>query len=282
MDARLIDWNDVWKDQMTNWRKSNFGRTCGEYWKDDDAARKYWLAKMSQRDEQIEERIDEMAVGPRSRILDIGSGPGVLAIPMAERAAHVTAVEPTQGMVNVMREIVTRRGIANLDWVQKKWDDVDVRADLEPPYDVVLASKSLGMFDIREAVRKMEAVCSGQVHLYWFAGQPTWDHLYNRLWPELHQMEYQTNPKCDVLFNVLYSMGVYPHINTYPSEFVETFSSLRESVDYFAPKFNAETAGQKSTLRAGLEQFLENDNGSYAMRYKTTCMHIWWDKRPSV
>ncbi len=38
------------------------------------------------------------------RILDIGSGPGVLAIPLAEAGARVTAVDPSSAMLKILRE----------------------------------------------------------------------------------------------------------------------------------------------------------------------------------
>ena len=39
-----------------------------------------------------------------SRVLDIGAGPGTLAIPFDQKVAHVTAVEPAECMCSVMRE----------------------------------------------------------------------------------------------------------------------------------------------------------------------------------
>ena len=169
---RILIGTRVWKDRMTRLRRSNFGRVCGDIWHDDKSARKYWHDKFNKRRPQLEARFRELPLSPESRVLDIGSGPGVMAIPLAERVSHVTAVEPTRGMMNVMQVLKSERGLDNLQCVFKRWDDVDIDTDLEPPYDVVIASMSLGMFDIRGAIRKMVAVCSNQIHLYWFAGNP--------------------------------------------------------------------------------------------------------------
>ena len=274
----IIDWNEVWKKQMNRQRRSNFGRPCGEYWKDDESARKYWLGKFTNRAEQVEKSLAELPITPESRILDIGSGPGVLAIPLAERVAHVTAVEPSQGMMNVMCDLRSEMKVTNLKCVQKTWDEIDIESDLDPPYDLVLASKSLGMFDIKDAIRKMEAASSKHIHIYWFAGQPTWDLMYQTLWPQIHQTEYQAGPKCDVLFNVLYQMGIYPQIRSYPSEFRERFSSLNEAVDYFVPKINLKNEWQKPILEKFLDQELVYHDNHLILQYKTNTMHIWWEK----
>lgn len=51
-------------------------------------------------------------------------------------------------MCSVMREKMAEFGVRNISVVQKRWEDVDVEKDLQPPYDVVVASFSLGMQDI--------------------------------------------------------------------------------------------------------------------------------------
>ena len=49
------------------------------------------------------------------------------------------------------------------------WEDVDIARDLKAPYDIVIASLSLTMYDIREALQKMDAAATDSVHLFWFA-----------------------------------------------------------------------------------------------------------------
>ena len=105
----------------------------------------------------------------------VSAGPGTLAIPFAEKAAHVTAVEPAEGMCSVMQEKMAEFGVKNITIVQKRWEDVDVARDLEPPYDVVIASFSLGMQDIRAAIddpwRRFAWKCRqpGRLVLWWCA-----------------------------------------------------------------------------------------------------------------
>ena len=61
-----IDWNLVWKSR--------------------ESAQAFWNMGRQERS-----RIDK-------------TGPGTLAIPFAQKVAHVTAVEPAEGMCSVMRE----------------------------------------------------------------------------------------------------------------------------------------------------------------------------------
>ncbi len=149
-----IDWNEIWKSQMKRSRESSPGRDCARIWSSKESALRFWdMCKKEQN--RIERVIWETDITEKSRVLDIGAGPGTLAIPLAQKATHVTAVEPADGMCSVMREKMAEYGVENITIVQKRWEEVDVASDLDPPYDVVVASFSLGMFDIRNAIEKM-------------------------------------------------------------------------------------------------------------------------------
>src|SRR5690606_41985940 len=67
---------------------------------------------------------------PGSRILDIGAGPGTLAIPLAGIAAHVTAVEPAAGMAEVMAEYAEEKGVSNLKRSEEHTSELQSRENL--------------------------------------------------------------------------------------------------------------------------------------------------------
>ncbi|MEO3756070.1 class I SAM-dependent methyltransferase [Streptomyces sp. B6B3] len=50
------------------------------------------------------------------RILDLGTGTGTLALPLAAHAAEVIAVDPEPGMLDEGRKLTAERGITNVDW----------------------------------------------------------------------------------------------------------------------------------------------------------------------
>lgn len=187
-----MDWNEIWKDQITAWSESS-GKACSDYWADKESAKSYLEEGFRKRQTRVQKTIEALPIKPDSRILDIGAGPGILAIPMAERAEHVTTVEPSPGMNAVMADYMAEKGIENITCIQKPWEAVD--SELNGSYDIVIASMSLGMPDIKEAIRKMEAACSGHVFLYWHAGIPEWEKMPGILWPKIYRKEYQGGPK---------------------------------------------------------------------------------------
>ncbi|MDD1749253.1 MAG: class I SAM-dependent methyltransferase, partial [Methanothrix sp.] len=247
-----IDWNQVWMRQMKRSRESSPGRDCARIWESRKSALRFWDMCQKERS-RIDKTVWETDIKEESRVLDIGAGPGTLAIPFARKAAWVTAVEPAEGMVGVMREKMVEFGTSNINVVQKRWEDVDVEADLQPPYDVAIASFSLGMQDIRAAIEKMMRASSRYVYLYHFAGPTSWDRQWQELWPHLHGREYHPGPKSDVLYNVLYQMGIYPHIRTFWLEHHQRYSTPEEAVATLAPQAQAQSEEQKKVFAEYLQ-----------------------------
>ncbi|AAM32042.1 class I SAM-dependent methyltransferase [Methanosarcina mazei] len=278
MDSQGIDWNKVWKDTLEKQLALNRNVDCSSIWHGEKNARQFW--RMFQDDKAravTEKRIKDLKLSPDSRVLDIGSGPGTLAIPIARQVAHVTAVEPSDGMMNVMQENIKEYGIENIDTVHKDWEAVDVRSDLSAPYDVVFASYSLGMKDIRASIRKMMDASSKYIYLYWFAGETSWDIHSRKLWPSLHGCEYQPAPKCNVLYNVLYDMEIYPNVSVFPFEHIHRYANFEEAVEDFKSYYNVTSDSQETVLRDYLEGILEPDNGNLIQRGWSTRVKMWWE-----
>lgn len=273
-----IDWNEVWNDQMRRSREASTTRDCARIWEKRESALKFWNMS-KENSHRVEETIAGTEITPDSRVLDIGSGPGTLAIPFAQRVKHVTAVEPAKGMVLVLQEKMAEEGVNNIDVVQKRWEEVSVADDLKPPYDVVIASFSLGMPDIRGAIEKMiaSAAKGGTIYLYHFAGETHWDRDCRDLWPRLHGREYQPGPKSDVLYNVLYSMGIYPSVRTFRLRHQQRFADFEEAMAHFQSQYAITTPEQEAIVREHLGRVLVEENGSFSLLASSIRAKIWWD-----
>lgn len=273
-----MDWNDIWNRELAeHWNV--YGERSGTgQWHSVSAARRYWERMQKNHRKRIETIIQDLNITPCSRVLDIGSGPGILSIPLAKQASHVTAVDPSPGMISVLKEKMSEQGVGNIHCVQKFWEDIEPARDLKPPYDIVIASLSLDMLNIGPALEKMDNVCSKAVYLYWFAGEPSWETHTRRLMPLIHGIPYSPFPKCDILFNVLYSMGIYPHIARITYRHTERFSSSEEALNRYKDYYRASNRKQEQVLKDYLVTVLQKEKGGLIGTSEATCLKMWWEK----
>jgi len=276
MSLDVVDWNEIWERKLSMNRSSRVTGDCATMWQTREKALEY-LKNALDDGEWIDREIASLPIGRKSKVLDIGSGPGILAVPLAKRVEHVTAVEPSDGMMEVLKERIETEGIDNVKCVHKRWEDVSIESDLCPPYDVVIASYSLGMRNILDALSSMDMVASGRVYLYWFAGMNSWEREMKKLWPSLHGREYHPGPKADVLFNVLYSMGICPHVEVNEHERVQRYGSMEDAISKFSDHFGIDTQEKRTLMEQHLREVLEKDGGSFVHRGRSTRVKIWWD-----
>jgi len=273
------DWNEIWKQRQELHESSKISDDPSHDWNRRENAERYDSNARSVYDDRVKITIASLDINRDSRVLDIGAGPGTLAIPLAALAKEVTAVEPGAGMAEILRKHVEDRGIRNITCVQKRWEDIDLSLDVKLPYAVVIASLSLTMHDIREALLKMNAASSGFVHLFWFVDMPFWERMYADLWEPLHGSPYRSGPKVDCLFGVLYQMGIYADVSMLPMKKEYRFGSRDEMMAFFRKRFDAKTLEQVRIVDDYLTPLIQIQGSDFVISGDSTFAHIRWAKK---
>jgi SAM-dependent methyltransferase len=274
-----IDWNEVWKARQDRYDAARIAGDTSHDWNQKENADRYAAQSGGEFEKRIRMTLDDLTIDPSTRVLDIGAGPGTLAIPLAPCVKEITAVEPGAGMIAALMERAGKEGIGNITCVRKTWEEVDPARDLNGPYDLVIASLSLTMHDIREAVQKMDAVSCGEVCLYWFADLPFWERMYADLVMPLHGRPYYPGPKADCLWNVLYQAGIYADVRMLPLDKEYRFPSRGEMTAFFKKRFGVTTREQEQVLDKYLSRLIRTDGGDVVISGESTFAKIWWKKR---
>ena len=270
------DWNEIWKERQKRHESSKRSDDPSHDWNKRENAERYHSTSVTDYDDRVKTTIAGLEITKDSRILDIGAGPGTLAIPLSSRAKEITSVEPGQGMVDVLEERIRKDKIANITTICKRWEDIDPDRDLAGKYDVVIASLSLTMEDIRLALRKMDAVSSGSVHLFWFVDMPFWERMYADLWEPLHGSPYHAGPKADCLFGVLYQMGIYPDVTMLPLAKEYRFGSREEMLGFFRKRFGARTPEEQNVVDEYVTPMMRTERDAVLISGNSTFAHIRW------
>jgi len=141
-----------------------------------------------------------------STALDVGGGAGRLALPLALRCTHVTVVEPSEAMVEELREAMREAAIENLSIVEGTWEEVEV-----DPTDVVLCAHVVyGVEDIEDFVRKLDSSAVKRVLILAFIESPQAN--LSPMWEPVHGQERVDLPALPELMGVLWEMGISPDL----------------------------------------------------------------------
>ncbi len=117
---------------------------------------------------------------PGERWLDVGAGGGRYALPLALLAGEVVALDPSDGMLDVLREGLSEHGIRNVTVRKGRWPaaapiDCDAALIAQVGYDI----EAIGPF-----LEGMEASARRQCVAVLFWRRPTW--AADDLWPSVH------------------------------------------------------------------------------------------------
>ena len=106
--------------------------------------------------------IAHMRLRPGESVLDVGCGSGALALPLARTGHTVLAVDFSAGMLDVLRRRACADGLPNVKTFHADRGD-DWRANGVGAADVVIASRSLDVRDLRAALQKLDAFARRRV-----------------------------------------------------------------------------------------------------------------------
>jgi SAM-dependent methyltransferase len=274
---RIIDWNELWKAvyAASPLRKKK-DLDPGSAW--DKKAAAYERAVNDEAAIAAQE-VGMMALLPGDRVLDMGAGTGRLAVPMAQVAAHVTALDPSERMLEKLAAGMAAKGLTNYSCIRMRWEDAAIGENVEE-HDVVVAAYSLGFYDLGAALEKIDAAASRSVCLFWHAGEwrtPAEIALRQAVFGgEGEDVGY---PDYSYIINILHDREIYADVTVYEAVLTNRYASPEEAAEEWATLHEA----PKESLGTIAEHFaamLEPDGaGGYLHRKRRRQAMIRWQKK---
>jgi ubiquinone/menaquinone biosynthesis C-methylase UbiE len=96
--------------------------------------------------------VERYSLSKDVRALDLGCGPGTIAIPISHTVAEVVAVDPDANMIAEGRRLAASRGRQNIRWLQSRAEDISPEAG---PFQVTTIGQAFHWMDRDAVLRKL-------------------------------------------------------------------------------------------------------------------------------
>ena len=150
-----IDFAEVYRRQML---RVNRQEKAPEYW---DGRASAMSQRMSD-SQYVRQFVAALDLTGCATLLDVGCGPGTVALTVAPRLEHVYGLDYSPGMLAAFTEEARARGLTTATPILRAWEDdwADV-----PTCDIVVASRSTAVPDLEAAILKLESKARKRVYM---------------------------------------------------------------------------------------------------------------------
>ncbi|MEE4241631.1 MAG: class I SAM-dependent methyltransferase [Desulfopila sp.] len=264
-----IDWRTLWQNsrKQKSWRSKD-----AEGW--DRKASSF--AERNQQSPYAHLFISRLPLAPEYTVLDIGCGPGTIALPIARHVQKVTAVDYSQKMLDLLAEEAQKTHISNITTVHCAWED-DWHSCGISPADIAIASRSMNVADLDMAIDKLNS----------FAGKYVF--ITDRISPSPFDPDafaaigrpFQSGPDYIYTLNFLYNKGIHPCVEILELDCDIHFQDEEKALQSYRWMFKELNPAEERKLAAFVSSSLvRSDTAGVTLRrrHPPRWAMIWWKK----
>jgi SAM-dependent methyltransferase len=221
-----------------------------------------------------------MRPAPEWTVLDVGSGPGTLALPLARQVRKVTAMDYSSQMLAILKQQADNEKLFNIEAVEAAWDDNWQEIGIIP-HDAVIASRSLTVDDLAAALVKMNQWARKAVFVTDRVGATPFD-------PEAFAAvgrEFSPGPDYIYAVNILYQLGIHAKVDFISLPEVTILASREDAQASYAWMFDRLTPGEEQKLATYVDSRLTRTaDGQYRLTRRTPPQwaFIHWEKPQAI
>jgi len=213
----------------------------------------------------------EKAPDARS-VLDVGSGCGTLAIPLAKAGKRVTALDPSAAMIEILKEDIKKEKIKGITPVIAAWGEVDIK-----PHDVVLCANVPALLKDSTVFLKEAGSLAGKAVFFIEGADPEADKFYYReLYPLLFKKPFGKRTDYIKTYVELHRLGVFANVEIIEYDFDQPFDDMNEAVEFWKEYMGIVTEEHDGALKGFLEKKLVRKGKILLAKFHKKSAIIWW------
>lgn len=178
------------------------------------------MAAKALRSNYTRDFVARMDLAGAESLLDVGCGPGTIALAVAPRLRRVVGLDYSAAMLDALRAQAAEQGLQHVETLHRAWEDdwSDV-----PVCDVAVASRATLVDDIAAALAQLDAKARRRVYLT----HPAGGHFIDPAIQRVIGRSVPTVPDYIYLVNILHRMGIHPCLSYLTQE-----SRLADAQDF--------------------------------------------------
>lgn len=273
-DSTLITYEDInWLELWQNGRKQKSWDSKGAADWDKKACS---FAERHNQSPYVDLLLSRLPLEESQSVLDIGCGPGTLALPIAQQVASVTALDYSAKMIELMATQAKAQGLTNLQGIHCSWEDNWKKHGITPA-DVVIASRSMNLDDLEMAIDKLERYARKYVFITDRIAPSPFD-------PDVFEAigrEFNSGPDYIFTLNILYTKNIHPHVEILQLANMVSYKDMDEALESYKWMIKEMSAKELAKLTTFLRSRVvaRNEHGiTIHRRHPPRWALIWWKK----
>ena len=265
-----IDWNMLWRNarQQKSWKDKKV-----EDWDKNAKA----FAERNEDSPYPSLILSRLPLDSSMSVLDVGAGPGTLALPLAERVAAVTAMDYSQQMLALLKQRAEDKELTNIRTITCAWEDDWENLNVGM-YDLAIASRSLGVDNLKGALQKLNDHAEKFIFITdRIAPTPFDPGAFKAI-----GRPFDSGPDYIYTLNILYGMGIHPNLEIIELERDLLFPNMEEVLASYTWMFKDITPTELDRLKAYLASRilpLEKNRLVIRREFPPRWAMIWWKKK---
>ncbi len=243
-----IDWNELWQNAR---QKKSWNSKKASDW--DKKATSF--AQRNSDSPYVSLFLSQLPLTQPMSILDVGCGPGTLALPLAEKGHAVTCIDYSPAMIELVEKRALDKNITTIKTVNCSWEDDWDRYGVEQ-HDIAISSRSLAVKDLKKGLRKLNAYADKYVFITdRISPAPFEPDAFSAI-----GRDFNAGPDYIYTVNCLYSMGIHPSITILQLDPLLTCKTMEEALDSYRWMFHDLSPTEEKKLELYVQSRIIDQN----------------------